>query len=83
MSKRLLIGALVGGVVDIAAANLLSVPIAAYLAALHANHLAYALSLGIWGLSSILGGYVAARIAKGKGIVVGALSSYACVVAPR
>lgn len=93
-----MIGVLVGGVVEIVAANLLGVPIAVYLitttgaldlpraeqkmvylAALHANHIAAGLSLGTWAFSSILGGYVAGRIAKERTIVVGALSSYACL----
>lgn len=98
MSKRSLVGVLVGGVTNIVAANLLGVPIgayvilktealemphsvqkAAYLDALHANPALFALSLATWGLSSILDGYVAARVAKENEVVVGALSSWACI----
>lgn len=98
MSKRSLVGVLVGGVTNIVAANLLGIPIAVYvmtttgvldlpgavrkavyLEALHANPALFALSLTTWGLSSILGGYVAARFAKENEIVVGALSSWACI----
>lgn len=52
---------------------------AVYLDALHANPALFALSLTIWGLSSILGGYVAARISGDNEVVVGALSSWACI----
>jgi hypothetical protein len=98
MSKRSLVGVLVGGVTNIVAANLLGIPIAVYvmtttgvldlpgavrkavyLEALHANPALFALSLTTWGLSSILGGYVAAHFAKENEIVVGALSSWACI----
>lgn len=98
MSKRSLIGVLVGGVTNIAAANLLNFPIgvyvmtttgvldlpsavrkAVYLDALHANPALFALSLMTWALTSILGGYVAARIARENEIIVGALSSWTCI----
>jgi hypothetical protein len=99
MSKQSLIGVLVGGVTNIVAANLLGVPIAAYimtmtgvlglptterkaiyLAVLHANPPLFALSLATWGFCSILGGYVAARIARNNEVVVGAFSSWTCVL---
>ncbi len=98
MSKRSLIGVLVGGVTNIVAANALNIPIAVYvmtttgvlalpsaarkavyLAELHANPPAFALSLATWAFCSILGGYVAARIARENEIVVGALSSWTCI----
>ena len=49
------------------------------LAKLHANGTLYAASLGIGSLCSILGGYVAARIAKRSPVLNGALSSFLCV----
>jgi hypothetical protein len=52
---------------------------AVYLDALHANPALFALSLTTWGLSSILGGYVAARISGDNEVVVGALSSWTCI----
>jgi hypothetical protein len=98
MSKRSLVGVLVGGVTNIVAANLLEIPIAVYvmtttgvldlpsavrkavyLDALHANPPLFAISLMTWGLSSILGGYVAARIARDNEVVAGALSSWTCI----
>jgi hypothetical protein len=52
---------------------------AVYLDALHANPALFALSLMTWGLSPILGGYVAARISADNKVVVGALSSWTCI----
>lgn len=95
MPRRSLIGSIVGGVVSIVAANLLNVPIGAYiiastgvldlplaqrkavyLATLHANPLLFGISLAIWGVCSLLGGYLAARIARSDQVRVGAISSW-------
>jgi hypothetical protein len=51
----------------------------AMVAALHANPLLYASTLFIGGGCSILGGYVAAWIARRDYIIVGVMSSFLCV----
>ncbi|MGC9991379.1 MAG: hypothetical protein ABSD52_03130 [Candidatus Cybelea sp.] len=98
MSKRSLVGVLVGGVTNIVTANVLNLPIgihvilttgdlemppsvrkADYLDWLHAHPAVFAISLAIWAFSSVLGGFVAARIAKENEIAAGALSSWACI----
>ena|SRR6185312_1107576 len=46
---------------------------------MHTNSLYYAITLILGGICSILGGYVAARIAKREEILNGALASFLCV----
>jgi hypothetical protein len=96
--KNLVIGVVAGGVTDIVLTNILTGPIAVYvalttgvltlpkdqqsaawIAALHANFVLYALLLCIGAACSIAGGYVAAWIAKERELVVGACSSFLCV----
>jgi cell shape-determining protein MreD len=51
----------------------------AYLAYLHAHPLIYAAAMGVGVLASLLGGVIAALIAKHDRVLNGALSSWACL----
>ena len=94
MKKISIKGVLVGGVTDIVATNILTLPILIYAtnkldlaraspeqlqAALHANTSLYALQLLIGFGCSALGGYVAAWLAKHDELLNGPLSSFLCM----
>ena len=94
MKKISIKGVLVGGVTDIVATNILTLPILIYAtnkldlaraspeqlqAALHANTSLYALQLLIGFGCSALGGYVAAWLAKHDELLNGSLSSFLCI----
>ncbi len=96
MKKVSLLGVFVGGIVDIVATNILSLPFAiymltrydlvhaanmqvAYVAAIHSNLGLYVVSGSIGFAGSVIGGYVAAWIAKHDELLNGILSSWLCV----
>ena len=94
MKKISIKGVLVGGVTDIVATNILTLPILIYAtnkldlaraspeqlqAALHANAFLYVLQLLIGFGCSALGGYVAAWLAKHDELLNGPLSSFLCI----
>lgn len=87
-------GVLIGGIVDIVATNLLAIPIAAYamvslhrndvsqaaiLHAIHSSPVLLSLQMVVGVLCSLLGGYLAARIARREAILNGAASSWLCL----
>jgi hypothetical protein len=91
-------GVLLGGIVDIVATNIVSLPVIAValgrtnlvqlppsertealMAIIKAGVALYVLLAALGALCSVLGGYVAAIIAKRNEILNGALSSYFCV----
>lgn len=94
MSKISIKGVLLGGVTDIVATNILSFPIILYAAtkidlaratpdqlaaALHASTSLHVVQLLIGAGASLLGGYVAAWLARHDELLNGALSSFLCV----
>lgn len=98
MSKISLKGVLVGGVVDVMATNLLSLPVMFYVMAkihaadvpkdqlqsavmssIHSAPFLFAIQALIGVGCSVLGGYVAARLAKRSEGLNGAVSAWLCV----
>jgi len=98
MRRISIVGVITGGVVDIVATNIATIPLMIYvmsslgsphisqsqlsakmLTALHENPGLYAVQMAGGLGSSLLGGYVAALIAKREEILNGFLSSWLCV----
>jgi hypothetical protein len=78
------VGALPIAIVAVTRVDLTGLPRAeqgpAITAALHSDPVLYSAGLLVGGLFSVLGGYVAAHVAKRGEVVNGALSSVACVL---
>jgi MFS family permease len=93
---RSVVGVLVGGIADIVASNIISIPLVivamlsvdltlppeklspAIMAAIRESPGLFTLAFIFGAACSILGGYVAAWIARRRHVVIGALSSYLC-----
>jgi hypothetical protein len=96
MSKVSIKGVVIGGVVDVVATNILAFPLVLYImarigtasaptpveimSALRADPILHSIQAALGIACSILGGYVAARIAKSHEMLNGALSSFLCVL---
>jgi hypothetical protein len=87
-------GVLIGGVIDVGASGLLGIPLVVYVmvrhhllhahqgsaaaSIIHSSAWLYGMQLAIGLGCSVLGGYVAARIAKHNELLNGLLSSFLC-----
>ena len=96
MARLSIKAALVGSVTDILSTNLLMIPLILYviahapaqdeavkravLVAIQTNPVYLAISMLVGSFCSVLGGYVAARIAKHDELLNGAASSFLCVL---
>jgi hypothetical protein len=98
MSRISVKGAIIGGIVDVVATNIISIPLVVVVAmqisvdelpkaertqaitsAMHSSPTFLVTSLILGSLCSVLGGYVAARIAKSGALLNAALSSWLAV----
>jgi hypothetical protein len=89
-----IVGVLIGGIVDVGASGLLGIPLVVYVmvrhdllhahqgsaaaSIIHSSAWLYGMQLAIGVGCSVLGGYVAARIAKHDELLNGLLSSFLC-----
>jgi hypothetical protein len=96
MSKISVKGVFIGAIVDVVASSLAGIPLLLYvmthmdiagapagievISRLHADAVLRSIQLTLGFACSILGGYVAARIAKHDEVLNGALSSFLCIV---